>query len=441
MPRATKDTKLDTQSARAKLAAQREPYWHKIDRGTHLGYRKGKTGGRWIARTRSPAGKYVFSSLGNADDARDADGAGVLDFYQAQDQARKWFKRQAIEESGDSALLASINGPYTVAKAMRDYLTYYEAHRKQSGLEYARCVSDAFILPEFGKLEVAKLRAPRIRKWHDALAVSSARVRSAKDGPVRHRAAPKDSDERRARKSSANRVLTVLKAALNRAYQDGYAESAEAWRRVKPFAGVDQARIRYLGEDECKRLVNACELDFRTLVEAAYPLLKASALAGGSGKSAIEAPLVMAMVRQESAFNPRATSGAGARGLMQLLPRTAYTVARRLKVRYSRSRLTSDSRYNLRLGQAYIAGLVQKYDGSYVLALAAYNAGPSRTDKWMRNNGDPRDGSVDVIDWIEMIPFDETRNYIQRVLENLQVYRRRLADRDVALMLESDLRR
>ncbi len=179
----------------------------------------------------------------------------------------------------------------------------------------------------------------------------------------------------------------------------------------------------------------------RTLVQAAYPLLKTPALAGGSGKSAIEAPLVLAMVRQESAFDPRATSGAGARGLMQLLPHTAYTVARRLKVRYSRSRLTSDSRYNLRLGQAYIAGLVQKYDGSYVLALAAYNAGPSRTDKWMRNNGDPRDGSVDVIDWIEMIPFDETRNYIQRVLENLQVYRRRLADRDVALMLESDLRR
>ncbi|MCH8213510.1 MAG: lytic transglycosylase domain-containing protein [Proteobacteria bacterium] len=179
----------------------------------------------------------------------------------------------------------------------------------------------------------------------------------------------------------------------------------------------------------------------RTLVQAAYPLLKAPALAGGSGKSAIEAPLVLAMVRQESAFNPRATSGAGARGLMQLLPHTAYTVARRLKVRYSRSRLTSDSRYNLRLGQAYIAGLVKKYDGSYVLALAAYNAGPSQTNRWIRNNGDPRDGSVDVIDWIEMIPFDETRNYIQRVLENLQVYRRRLADKEVVLMLESDLRR
>ena len=116
-------------------------------------------------------------------------------------------------------------------------------------------------------------------------------------------------------------------------------------------------------------------------------------------------------------------------------------MARQLKVPYSRSRLTSDFRYNLRLGQAYIAGLVKKYDGSYVLALAADNAGPSQTNKWMRNNGDPRDQSVDVIDWIEMIPFDETRNYIQRVLENLQVYRRRLADKEVALMLESDLRR
>ena len=206
MPRATKNTKLDTQSARAKLAAQREPYWHKIDRGTHLGYRKGKTGGFWIARTRSAAGKYAFTSLANADDARDADGASALDFYQAQDLARAWFKRQAIEESGDPALMASIAGPYTVATALRDYLAYYEAHRKQSGLEYARYVTNAFILPELGTLEVAKLRTPRIRKWHDGLAASSARVRVAKDDQVRHRAAPKNADERRARKSSANRM-------------------------------------------------------------------------------------------------------------------------------------------------------------------------------------------------------------------------------------------
>ncbi len=179
----------------------------------------------------------------------------------------------------------------------------------------------------------------------------------------------------------------------------------------------------------------------RTLVQAAYPVLKPAVFAGGSGNSAVEAPLVLAMIRQESAFNPKATSGSGARGLMQLLPHTAYRLARNLKVPYSRSRLISDSRYNLRLGQAYIAGLVKKYDGSYVLALAAYNAGPPQTNKWMRVNGDPRDESVDVIDWIEMIPFDETRNYIQRVLENLQVYRRRLADKEVALTLERDLRR
>ena len=269
MPRATKDTKLDSPAARAKLATRHVPYWRAIDRGTHLGYQKGKTGGRWIARTRSAAGKYHFNSLGAADDVRAADGAGVLDFYQAQDLARAWFKRQAIEESGDPALLATINGPYTVAKAMEDYLAYYAAHRKQSGLEHARGISNVFILPEFGKLEVAKLKAPQIRKWHDALAVSPARSRPAKAGSVRRRAAAKNADERRARKSTANRKLTVLKAALNLAYHDGYVESAEAWRRVKPFAGVEQARIRYLGADECKRLVNACASDFRALVQAA----------------------------------------------------------------------------------------------------------------------------------------------------------------------------
>lgn len=216
----------------------------------------------------------------------------------------------------------------------------------------------------------------------------------------------------------------------------GNAEDAPGWRAMT--AVLARAHRR---PDLAIAVAKKAGRAGRTLVEASYPLLKASVLAGASGKSAIEAPLALAMVRQESAFNPRATSGSGAHGLMQLLPRTAYTVARRLNVRYSRSRLTSDYRYNLRLGQAYIAGLLKKYDGSYVLALAAYNAGPSQTNKWIRDNGDPRDKSIDVIDWIEMIPFDETRNYIQRVLENLQVYRRRLADKEVVLMLESDLRR
>ena len=139
-----------------------------------------------------------------------------------------------------------------------------------------------------------------------------------------------------------------------------------------------------------------------------------------------EPALVLAVIRQESAFYKGAVSRAGARGLMQLMPRTAKRVARRIKVRYSRKKLLTDAEYNLRLGRAYLSGLTQDYDGSYVLALAAYNAGPARANRWIKAFGDPREADVDPIDWIESIPFDETRNYVQRILESLVVYRRRL---------------
>ncbi|MFQ6017620.1 MAG: lytic transglycosylase domain-containing protein [Kiloniellaceae bacterium] len=139
-----------------------------------------------------------------------------------------------------------------------------------------------------------------------------------------------------------------------------------------------------------------------------------------------EPALVLALIRQESAFYSGAVSRSGARGLMQLLPGTAKRMARKIGVRYSRRKLTEDPDYNLRLGRAYLLTLTERYDGSYVLALAAYNAGPSRADRWIRDFGDPRTGEVDPIDWIESIPLNETRNYVQRVLESLAVYRRHL---------------
>ncbi len=138
----------------------------------------------------------------------------------------------------------------------------------------------------------------------------------------------------------------------------------------------------------------------------------------------LEPALVLAVIRQESGFYDGAMSRAGARGLMQIMPRTAKRMARRIKVRYSRKRLLTDPRYNLRLGQAYLSDLSQRYGGSYVLALAAYNAGPARANGWIKIFGDPRDPDVDPVDWIESIPFDETRNYVQRTLESLVVYRR-----------------
>jgi len=152
-----------------------------------------------------------------------------------------------------------------------------------------------------------------------------------------------------------------------------------------------------------------------------------------------ETPLLLALMRQESSFDSFAQSHAGARGLMQIMPATARNVARRLNVPYSKTRLMTDPGYNMMLGRAYISGLLNQYGDSYVLALAAYNAGPNRVKRWLRNNGDPRTPQVDALDWIESIPFYETRTYIQRVLGNLQVYRMRLNSPQMAWSLKNDL--
>lgn len=137
----------------------------------------------------------------------------------------------------------------------------------------------------------------------------------------------------------------------------------------------------------------------------------------------VERALVLAVMRQESEFYPKARSPVGALGLMQLMPATAKQTARRQGLPYDRKRLTRDPNYNIRLGQAYLAELLDRYGGSYVLALAAYNAGPARVDRWIAKFGDPKDSAVDPIQWIERIPFQETRNYVQRILESLVVYR------------------
>ena len=129
-----------------------------------------------------------------------------------------------------------------------------------------------------------------------------------------------------------------------------------------------------------------------------------------------------AIARQESLFDREAISRVGARGLMQLMPGTAREVAGRLGIGYDQSRLTRDPEYNVLLGSTYFARLLDQYRGSYPLAVAAYNAGPGNVNRWIRQNGDPRTSAISMLDWIEEIPFFETRNYVQRVLENAVVY-------------------
>ena len=137
----------------------------------------------------------------------------------------------------------------------------------------------------------------------------------------------------------------------------------------------------------------------------------------------LEDQLVLGLIRQESAFRRDAVSPAGARGLMQLMPATAKRVAGQIGVPYNKSLLTVDTSYNLTLGQAYLGQMLDRFDGSYILALAAYNAGPGRSVRWREARGDPGASVEQAVDWIESIPFKETRNYVQRTLENVQVYR------------------
>ncbi|HHN67145.1 MAG TPA: lytic transglycosylase domain-containing protein [Thermopetrobacter sp.] len=148
---------------------------------------------------------------------------------------------------------------------------------------------------------------------------------------------------------------------------------------------------------------------------------------------ALERAVLLGLIRQESEFDPKAGSRVGAQGLMQLMPGTARRVARRIGVGYHHGWLTARPSYNLMLGHHYLANLVQRFGGSYILAFAGYNAGPLNARKWLSRYGDFRSGEVDPIDWVEMIPFTETRTYVQKVMQNVHIYRARLGRKSIPI--------
>ena len=155
--------------------------------------------------------------------------------------------------------------------------------------------------------------------------------------------------------------------------------------------------------------------------EINYPIIETPDIV--NKKRMPKSELVLAVIRQESEFDQRANSYVGARGMMQLMTYTARLVAKQAKLPYSKSRLRTDPYYNIKLGSYYLAGLLEEYEGSYPFALAAYNAGPKRVKYWKKVNGNPQKGKISYVDWVELIKFKETRNYVQRVLENINVYR------------------
>jgi integrase len=264
MARTLQDAKLDTRAARLRLKKRREPYWRSISGGLAVGYRKGAKGGSWIARHYSPERGRRYHSIGTADDVADADGAHVLSFAQAQESARKWFAHLARHDRGEFR-----SGPYTVRECVEEYFAWFQHHRKTA--YDARHRVYTHIIPKLGDIQCDRLTTAQIQKWLRDLAAAPARLRTKKDAkrPNFRELAKGDDEATRRRRASANRTLTVLKAALNRAWRDGKISSDDAWRRVEPFQEADGARVRYLTIADAKRLLNATDPDFRRLAQAA----------------------------------------------------------------------------------------------------------------------------------------------------------------------------
>jgi hypothetical protein len=260
MPRMNLDGRLKDRTNRAKLKQQGQPYWMVMEKGRALGYRKGKKSGEWLARYYDPLLKppKIYHPLGTADDFSDPNGVTILSFSQAQTAARAWFDVAYQQATGE----AITSGAFTVANAVDLYLK----DRKRQGAKTANRMSydfNAHVLPALGDIAIERLTRKRIEDWMLTVAESPIRRRGVKG------AIPSSDSEKRSRKATANRVWTLLRAALNLAAKEkGYSD--DGWVAVKAFRGTQVARIRFLSVVEQVRLVNACPSDdFRALIRAA----------------------------------------------------------------------------------------------------------------------------------------------------------------------------
>jgi len=259
--RSVRNAKLETRTSRLALLPRNEPYFVAIGVGLSLGYRRNQRGnGTWKARLRID-GRYVEDTLCDADDYADANGTDVLAFFDAQTKAKRFAEAARL---GTTALAK----PPTVGEASATYLEWFRTHRKS--VKETEATINAHILPTWGNTFLHDITTPALKRWHQKLASSPPRRRtSAAARRVVESIAVPTFEQQRARKSTANRVLSVLKAILNKAFQDGLTADDSAWRRVKPFNNVDEPVVRFLTPDEAKALLSACRPDLRMLIEGA----------------------------------------------------------------------------------------------------------------------------------------------------------------------------
>jgi integrase len=262
--------RIKTRSARQALKKRKsksnEPYWQSIEKGLSVGYRRGVNGGTWIVRHFSVETGREIEALGIADDFAEADGDSVLSFDQAQSAARVWWKTKLQEHSGEIT-----PGHYTVGMAMDAYLTDSENFKRKK-LSRTKLIIEGHIKSSrLGNIELSKLTHRAVKEWRDALATTPPRVRTRPGKPQAYRDVDMSNpDIMRARQATANRILTVLKAALNHAKSESRRIATDAaWVDVKPFSEVDVPKVRFLTMKEVAAFIPVCEPDFQKLAKGA----------------------------------------------------------------------------------------------------------------------------------------------------------------------------
>ncbi len=264
MARTSINPRVINRSVRSKLEARRDPYWHLIAQGQHLGYRCLDFGGTWIARAYDVERGRRFQALGTADDITPANGTTVLSFQQAVEAAQVWFKSLAHLDAGEVH-----TGPYTVGQLMSDYLADRKRETRKEQTR-TRSVVNVHILPILGSVEVAKLTHSRVKAWRDSIADSDPKIRVKKgDAPKTRSIDTDDQSVMRKRQATANRIFTVLRAALNHGYRRNRIPTKAAWEKITPFRQVDAPKVSYISLAESKRLMDVCPDDFKALVQGA----------------------------------------------------------------------------------------------------------------------------------------------------------------------------
>jgi len=327
-------------------------------------------------------------------------------YLDAPDQSRKHFENFNLAVSSP---ISKARAGYWLGKVNEKY-----GHLEQAAKDYK--VSANFQMTYYGQLSSERLKLNNNQSFFDDESLFSWRTASFVDDAVFQ---------------AAVLLLKAEKFVMMRWFMTHMAETLDrdGLLRLSNYAHEKNVHFVEIGiaKEAAKRGI--------ILPKAYFPINEIPTYSNN-----LPPEVILSIARRESELNMNAISPAGAVGLMQILPSTAKQMSKELGIKFSYKKLKSDAKYNVKLGSAYLSKLIDTYEGSYLLAFAAYNAGPRKVNEWIKLFGDPRDSLVSVINWVEHIPYKETRNYVMRVSESLHVYRIRINGSTPSVSLTKDLK-